>query len=701
MRPISLRSLIRAALTALALFGLAGATTAYAEDSKTDQDWADCASTESDLAIDACTRLIDQGDTLSSHERALAYGNRAKGRSHAGDDVAAIADLTAALVFEPNSNDMLQARAGAFLRQQRFREAIADFGRIIEINPSDVDTLLSRAMARSLDDDENGAVADSARVISLDPTRSEPHFVIGKISLDRGDIARAEAELDRAIALKKDGQAEYYGMRGIARLYRGALDESKADFEKAIAINPNFADYYSWLGDVERLRGHLDEAAGLFGRAIEFAPNLASNYTGRAEVLLDAKQDEEAAKDLDKAIALDNQTLSAAILAKGTRGDALANRAFAHALRGEAEQALADANDALSLDPKGQNGLNSRGLAHAAKGDYARALSDFSKRLGFGGEIVWTLYYRAQTHYTFGNYDLAIEDFKAVLKLAPDYPAAVAGLANAEEAAKGAASPTVADNDKAETSTSAQTLPPAGENRDLGKRVALVIGNGTYAKFGQLPNPKRDAEKIAETLREAGFTKVTIAEDLTGAGFNEALPQFAGEADGADWAVIYYAGHGLEIDNTNYLVPVDATLATDRDVQFETVPLEKVVTAVDGAKSMRLVILDACRENPFATTMTRTVATRSIGRGLAKIEPDTGTLIAYSAKAGQVAQDGDGENSPYVIALSNRIRTPGLEIGKLFRLVRDDVLAETGRAQEPFTYGSLSGTDMFINPAQQ
>ena len=116
---------------------------------------------------------------------------------------------------------------------------------------------------------------------------------------------------------------------------------------------------------------------------------------------------------------------------------------------------------------------------------------------------------------------------------------------------------------------------------------------------------------------------------------------------------------------------------------------------------MRLVILDACRENPFATSMTKTSATRSIGRGLAQVEPETGTLVAYSAKAGQVALDGDGENSPYVIALTNRIRSPGLEIGKLFRLVRDDVLAETGKAQEPFTYGSLSGTDMFINPAPQ
>jgi uncharacterized caspase-like protein len=117
---------------------------------------------------------------------------------------------------------------------------------------------------------------------------------------------------------------------------------------------------------------------------------------------------------------------------------------------------------------------------------------------------------------------------------------------------------------------------------------------------------------------------------------------------------------------------------------------------------MRLVILDACRENPFLASMKRTVATRAVTRGLARIEPDKGTLIVYSAKAGEVALDGEGDNgnSPFVTALTNRIRSPGLEIGKLFRLVRDDVLSATGDKQEPFTYGSLPGADMFINPAK-
>ena len=181
----------------------------------------------------------------------------------------------------------------------------------------------------------------------------------------------------------------------------------------------------------------------------------------------------------------------------------------------------------------------------------------------------------------------------------------------------------------------------------------------------------------------------------------KALQSFAAQAVTADWAVIYYAGHGIEVGGTNYLVPVDAALKTDRDVQFEAVPLEQVLASIEGAKKLRLVLLDACRDNPFVRQMTRTLASRSVGRGLAPPpEPDGGTLVAYAAKHGQVALDGEGGNSPFVSALVKRLEMPGLEVSMLFRLVRDDVLAATGRKQEPFVYGSLPGESLFFRPPQ-
>ena len=187
-----------------------------------------------------------------------------------------------------------------------------------------------------------------------------------------------------------------------------------------------------------------------------------------------------------------------------------------------------------------------------------------------------------------------------------------------------------------------------------------------------------------------------IANDLKREQLTQALRSFRDLADKSDWAVVYFAGHGVEVDRANYLVPVDARLKSDRDVQDEAVALDRVQVAVEGAKKMRLIILDACRDNPFLVTMTRSIGTRSVGQGLSRVEPRRGTLVAYAARDGQVALDGTAGNSPFVAALSRHIASPGVEIGKLFRLVRDDVLAATDNQQEPHVYGSLPGEDFFF-----
>jgi uncharacterized caspase-like protein len=227
------------------------------------------------------------------------------------------------------------------------------------------------------------------------------------------------------------------------------------------------------------------------------------------------------------------------------------------------------------------------------------------------------------------------------------------------------------------------------------KRVALVLGNSAYQNVAPLPNPVNDGAVIADTLRQAGFDVVDSRRDLPAAETRRALRDFADRARDADIAVVYYAGHGMEVDGTNYLIPVDAKLERDSDVYDEALSLDRVLVAVEPAKQLRLVILDACRDNPFAKIMKRTVASRSIGRGLAKIEPTSpNTLIAYSAKAGSTALDGDARNSPFTLALAKHLTTPGLDVRKAFGFVRDDVLKTTGNRQEPFVYGSLGGDDV-------
>jgi uncharacterized caspase-like protein len=232
------------------------------------------------------------------------------------------------------------------------------------------------------------------------------------------------------------------------------------------------------------------------------------------------------------------------------------------------------------------------------------------------------------------------------------------------------------------------------------KRVALVVGNSAYQNVARLPNPVNDGAVIAATLKNAGFDVVDSRHDVPAAELRRALRDFADRARDADIAVVYYAGHGMEVEGTNYLIPVDAKLERDTDVYDEAVSLDRVLVAIEPAKQLRLVILDACRDNPFVKSMKRTVASRAIGRGLAQVEPASpNTLIAYSAKAGSTALDGDSANSPFTIALKKHLTTPGLDVRRAFGFVRDDVLKDTANRQEPFVYGSLGGDDVPLVPA--
>ena len=246
----------------------------------------------------------------------------------------------------------------------------------------------------------------------------------------------------------------------------------------------------------------------------------------------------------------------------------------------------------------------------------------------------------------------------------------------------------------------ATVLAPASAWAD--KRVALVVGNAAYQTVPKLPNPARDASSVAKMFRDAGFETVEIQVDVGNLEFKRAIRRFETTADQADIAVVYYAGHGLEIGGTNYLIPVDARLASDRDADDEAIPLERLVSSADGARRLRLIILDACRDNPFVTSMRRErkTASRAVIAGLGKVEPtSTDTLIAYAAKAGSTADDGSGEHSPFTTAVLRNLTVPGLDVRLAFGRVRDEVLKATANRQEPFVYGSLGGGNIALVPA--
>jgi uncharacterized caspase-like protein len=229
------------------------------------------------------------------------------------------------------------------------------------------------------------------------------------------------------------------------------------------------------------------------------------------------------------------------------------------------------------------------------------------------------------------------------------------------------------------------------------RRVALIIGNSNYRHVQPLANPARDAAAVGAMFKKAGFEVVESKLDLGNTAMRRAIREFTGTARNADIAVVYYAGHGIEFDGTNYLIPVDAELASDVDVEDETISLDRIMRMLDPVKRLRLVILDACRENPFGKKMTRTIASRSMGRGLAKVEvTTTDTLVAFAAKAGMTAADGTGDHSPFTAALLDSLATPGLDVRIAFGRVRDEVMKSTDNKQEPFVYGSIGGSTIAL-----
>jgi Caspase domain len=231
------------------------------------------------------------------------------------------------------------------------------------------------------------------------------------------------------------------------------------------------------------------------------------------------------------------------------------------------------------------------------------------------------------------------------------------------------------------------------------KRVALVIGNGVYQNVARLANPINDATAVAQMFKNAGFDSVTMRRDLGVLDFKRALREFLDAAQDADIAVMYFAGHGIQVGDMNYMIPVDAKLATENDVQDETVSLDRIMMSLAPAKRLRLVLLDSCRENPFLNRMKVSRATRALGRGLARVEPENNTLVAYAAKGGQIAADGAGEHSPFTSALLKHLAQPGLDVRLALGRVRDEVLKNTGNRQEPFVYGSLGGESISLVPA--
>jgi tetratricopeptide (TPR) repeat protein len=396
---------------------------------------------------------------------------------------------------------------------------------------------------------------------------------------------------------------------------------------------------------------------------------LAFAYYNRGLARLEMDDYDRAIADFDASIRLD-----------AASAQTFNNRGSAWYAKGDRERAIADFDKAIGLDPAYAFAYNNRGEVFKDKGDLNRAIADYDKAIGLDPGYTAAYVNRALAYERTGDPLRAGQDYRAALALSPKYSDGAQAQATARERLAALAA------------EQRPPLPPPGPGQ--GRRIALVIGNSAYAAAPALANPPRDTQLLAGALRSTGFETVKLVSDLGREKFVDALQAFAREARQADWAVIYFAGHGIEVGGVNYLIPVDARLETDRDVQLEAISLDQVLAAVEGARKLHLVMLDACRNNPFISRMRATTATRAVSRGLAPMEPAAGTLVVYAAKHGQTAfDDVNGQNSPFAAAVAKNLPVAGIEINKLFRLVHDDVMAATDGRQEPFTYGALPGRE--------
>jgi tetratricopeptide (TPR) repeat protein len=465
---------------------------------------------------------------------------------------------------------------------------------------------------------------------------------------------RVKGEADAAIAtaseaIRRDPKdANAYYNRGNAYAARGDAERAIADYSTAVRLDPAHANAYYNRGNGYANRGDTERAIADYTATIRLDPAYANAYYNRGNAYSNKGNADRAIADYTEAVRL-----------HPTNANAYFNRGNAYGSKGDTERAIADYTEAIRVDPTYANAYVNRGLAYEKRGDVAKARADFNAALGLGqGATKW-----AQNK---ARERLAALPSPRPATILVEKPSAAAAVA-----ASGA---------------------PTGE-----RRIALVIGNSAYENVAALPNPVRDASLVADVLRLTGFEAVTLLTDLRKDALVNALREFAARAETADWAVVYYAGHGMEVGGVNYLIPTDAKIAADREIGFEAVPVDQVLNAAERARKLRLVILDACRDNPFAAQMKRTmtVASRSVSRGLAPLEPEAGTLVVFAAKDGETALDGDGINSPFATAFVKNLPTPGLEVRRLFDFVRDDVMEATGRRQKPFSYGSVSGRQDF------
>jgi tetratricopeptide (TPR) repeat protein len=576
-------------------------------------------------------------------------------------------------------------RGDVYYSKGDYDSAIADYNQAILFDPS-LNTYSNRGDAHYAKGDFDRALADYEQSVRLRPKAPKSYYDRGDVYYRKGDCDRAIPDFDQALRLNPQYNAAWHS-RSLCHSYKGDYDRAIADAEQEIRIKPSL-DAYNQRGVSYYFKGEYDRAIADYEQALRMGQKSAAVQNNLCSAYLAKEQYERSIPYCNEAIAID-----------ANYPNPLSHRGWAFYKLGNYERAAADLKEAVRINPKYLGARERRGHVLLALGNASAALEDFNEVLRVNAGSVASYWGRGQAYEKTGLRSLALGDYKKAIELRANGPvdaeaqnSARARLIALEtgSSAPVAAAPQVPPS----TAATAQAKPKIV----MGRRVALVIGNGAYRAVSALPNPRNDAKTVAAELARAGF-EVLERYDLGVDGMRSALGSFEDMVTGSDWAFVYYAGHGMELNGKNWLIPVDARLARSSDMPDEAIPLDRVLDRLSAAKKLRIVVLDACRNNPFTSRMVlNRVSTRAVTRGLAGVEPTHGEVVFYAARDGNVALDGTGSNSPFTSAMVKHMQEEGIELGRFFRRVTSTVMEATGNQQEPFVYGRLPDEDYFIRP---
>ncbi len=465
-----------------------------------------------------------------------------------------------------------------------------------------------------------------------------------------------------------------YAMRGAIYMALHRPDQANSDFDRAKRVSPQEAKVYYEIALAWWTEGDLSKAIAEYSRAISLDPKIALYVQSRGNVYFQMRNLESALSDFETAIRLSPELSTAYIY-----------RAEVFRAKGDFDAAIADLTKAIKIEPNIAASYAMRGLAYEGSGNYSSARADFQRAISMPATVGVK---NKQRNFTYSS-DWAQEFARTHLALLKDAPS---------QAARPAPPPS--------PELHAAEAPPAKRDQAPNvklRKLALVIGNSAYLYAPKLPNPFNDAAEISKSLRSIQF-QVTEAHDLDSANLKRALTEFMLQASGYDIAILYYAGHGMQIDSKNYIVPVDADFSKP-EVALRDIPdLDFILTGLNDKIRTNIIVLDACRDDPLKGMRAAADSTRSIRVRGGLSAPNgleggstagAGTLLAFATAPGQTASDGEGANSPFSAAMSRHLATPGLEIQQLLTRVRAEVVAVTKSKQVPWSNSSLLG-DVYL-----